>query len=464
MPRLSRSEFTARTKRLIANLREEIKTGSLKVGDYLPSEVELGQTYGLNKLSVRRALDELVDDGLIIKIRRVGNRVCRTDSITVQAGNPSSSAGKVVLRLAHVSSLLEDGRLQQAVKAYERMHPNIHVQLISTPFPLEFVEHGIADVVSLSAWDALKLKERDPAMALLGDVPDTEFAHPLLSKPFTTEQGRLIAAPYVYSPVVLCYNRAHFSACQVEEPAIGWTWYNLLKIARTMNRKMAVTGFMTHIQSVNRWPVFLLQNGFRFKSNDNERAAEDPALWESLRISRDLIHQQGASPLWTENNKDVMRWFREGKVSMILTTFFELNRLLNSDLDMGVVSLPALQSDNTLLLVTGMAVNSQSSNLEAARELVSYLCSLEVQTDVRSNTLSLPAHPEALNIQEGLTGNRPQGEAALAQQWSEYRLYSDLNLSTSVLESIRQELMAYWSQHEDEAEAIERLEALLSVQ
>src|SRR5690606_9019873 len=100
------------------------------------------------------------------------------------------SAGKVVLRLAHVSSLLEDGRLQQAVKAYERMHPNIHVQLISTPFPLEFVEHGIADVVSLSAWDALKLKERDPAMALLGDVPDTEFAHPLLSKPFTTEQGR----------------------------------------------------------------------------------------------------------------------------------------------------------------------------------------------------------------------------------------------------------------------------------
>ncbi len=467
MQRPSRSEFNARTQQLVAYLRDEIKEGTLRVGDYLPSEVELGRKFGLSKESVRRALDILVNDEWIVKIRRVGNRVNKSDHIGDAVESitevSSDSVGLTELRLAHYPTLCDEGRLQQAIASFEQANPGIRVKLMPTSFPLDFAEHGIADVITLSAWDALKLKEKDPSLSLLADASDTRFAHSLLTTPFHSDQGRVVASPFVYSPIVLCYNRDHFAACQMEDPGEGWTWYTLLKSARTLHRQLDVRGFVAHIQSVNRWPVFLLQNGFRFQAGEAQRAAEDPALWESLRISRDLIYQQGAPTLWTESDSDVERWFRDGRASMILTTFYGMNRLKDTDLNYGVAPLPALRTQDTLLLVTGLAINQRSPLQEAARLLVQHLSSLEVQTDIRQNTLTLPVHPNAINIHAGLIGNRPHGEGAVSQQWDHARTYSDLSMSTAVLEAIREELKAYWSRVEDEAEVSERLEVLLGL-
>ncbi|WJH32817.1 extracellular solute-binding protein [Paenibacillus sp. CC-CFT747] len=345
---------------------------------------------------------------------------------------------------------------------YERQHPGTTIELLPAPFPLDYADLGMADVVTVTGWDALKQKEKDASLSLLSEAPETEYAHPLLAKPFLEEGGGSKASPFVFSPVVLCYNRKHFEQCRMEAPHAGWTWYTLLKTARTLHRQLEVRGFGAHIQSVNRWPVFLLQNSFRFQHGEGQRAAEDPAFWDSLRISRDLIHQQGGPVLWTESDEDVERWFKEGKAAMILTTYFGLNRFLDTELDYGVAPLPALRSDDTLLLTTGLAVNRLTPHQEEARKLVRYLCSAEVQADVRRHTLTLPAHREALSLKNGLAGNRPQGESVYRELWDRCRLYSDLNLSTGVLEAVREELKAYWSRLEDEAEASERLEALLS--
>jgi multiple sugar transport system substrate-binding protein len=477
MPRSTRTEFNARIKQLIAYIHGEIQSGSLQLGDYLASEVELGQQFNLSKESVRKALDVLVADGWIVKIRRVGNRVNRTYLIddnkapsvhdvnspnTIPQSTKLSSKQALVLRLAYYPPLQDEGRLQHAISLYEQLNPGIQVELIAAAFPLDFVKHGVADVITLTAWDALKLKEEDPELSLLSMAPETTFANPLLAAPFQSELGLMKAAPFVFSPLVLCYNREHFAQCQIEEPCTGWTWYTLLKAARLLNKQLDVRGFVAHIQSVNRWPVFLLQNGFRFKIGNGQRAAEDPALWESLRISRDLIFQQGGPTLWTESDADVERWFHDEKASIILTTFFGLNRLKNSSMDYGVAPLPALRSDDTLLLVTGLAINRLSPHQEAARSLVRYLCDFDVQTDIRQHTLTLPAHPDSLVLQTGLKGNRPYGESIFSALWERYRLYSDLNLSTAVLEAIREELKSYWSRLEDEAEASERLEVLLN--
>ncbi|WJH32818.1 GntR family transcriptional regulator [Paenibacillus sp. CC-CFT747] len=101
MPRPNRSEYMARTQQLIAYIKEEIRSGSRKEGDYLPSEVELGRIFSLSKESVRKALDVLVEEGLIVKIRRVGNKVRLS---APSSGSPeTSSDGRkedLVLRLA----------------------------------------------------------------------------------------------------------------------------------------------------------------------------------------------------------------------------------------------------------------------------------------------------------------------------------------------------------------------------
>jgi GntR family transcriptional regulator len=91
-------------------LRNEIERGVYKPGDRLPSEPELIRQYGISRITVRQALDELETEGLIVRRhgkgtyvaeRRIEQELVRlTDFMEdmQQAGqNPSSR----VLALAH---------------------------------------------------------------------------------------------------------------------------------------------------------------------------------------------------------------------------------------------------------------------------------------------------------------------------------------------------------------------------
>jgi GntR family transcriptional regulator len=54
------------------NLRELIENEVLPVGQMLPSERELGEYYGVNRLTVRQAMTELVSEGMLRRQRGVG--------------------------------------------------------------------------------------------------------------------------------------------------------------------------------------------------------------------------------------------------------------------------------------------------------------------------------------------------------------------------------------------------------
>ncbi|GGG26037.1 extracellular solute-binding protein [Paenibacillus abyssi] len=463
MGRPSRSEYTARIRRLVDRLRTDIRSGELRSGDYIPSEVELGSTYGLSKESVRKALDILVEEGMIVKIKRVGNRV----AIPAYAQGKMVDAvqdteRRTILRFAYYPSMDTEVNMKEAIAEFESANPSIGIQLLPTPFPVDYVEHGIADVITLTNWDALKLREQDPSWSMLASAPHSEAAHPLLYTPFLGPAGRTAAAPFVFSPIVLCYNRQHFMSCQLEEPQQGWTWDRLLHTSRVLSGQLGVIGFAAHMQSVNRWPVFLLQNGFRLQNGEEGDAVDRPAFWESLRMARNLIYQQGgAAPFWSENDADAERWFREGRVSIIMTSYFGINRWRDTGIDYGISELPGLKSDSTLLLVTGLAISGKAKYPDASRALVRFLCSPKIQSGIRRSTLTLPAHLEALTIRDGLAGNRPQREPDLNGIWGKCKFYSDLQLGTKALESVREELKTYWSKLEDETEAGKRLDMLI---
>jgi len=61
-------------------LREQIESGWLKPGDSLPSENALAEEFKVSRITVRRALDRLEEDGLII--RRRGARTILSPNIT----------------------------------------------------------------------------------------------------------------------------------------------------------------------------------------------------------------------------------------------------------------------------------------------------------------------------------------------------------------------------------------------
>lgn len=61
---------------LISNdIREKIMSGIYTVNEKLPSEKEMGTNYGVSKMTIKRALDILVVEGLIIKRRGSGTYV-----------------------------------------------------------------------------------------------------------------------------------------------------------------------------------------------------------------------------------------------------------------------------------------------------------------------------------------------------------------------------------------------------
>ena len=56
-------------------LRREIDSGRWGPGDRLPTERELGESFGCSLVTVRRALDELVREGSIVRTRGRGTFV-----------------------------------------------------------------------------------------------------------------------------------------------------------------------------------------------------------------------------------------------------------------------------------------------------------------------------------------------------------------------------------------------------
>src|SRR5581483_11156032 len=48
-------------------MREKIRTGEWKPGDLIPSERELGEQYGISRMTARQAITELVNEGLFYR-------------------------------------------------------------------------------------------------------------------------------------------------------------------------------------------------------------------------------------------------------------------------------------------------------------------------------------------------------------------------------------------------------------
>src|SRR5689334_2042278 len=58
-------------------MREKIRAGEWKPGDLIPSERELGEQYGISRMTARQAITELVNEGLFYREQGKGTFVSR---------------------------------------------------------------------------------------------------------------------------------------------------------------------------------------------------------------------------------------------------------------------------------------------------------------------------------------------------------------------------------------------------
>ncbi len=74
-PSIDRNSFEPPYHQLAQILRQQIATGELRPGDRVPSEVQLCERYEVSPMTVRRAINILLDEGLVTATRGRGTFV-----------------------------------------------------------------------------------------------------------------------------------------------------------------------------------------------------------------------------------------------------------------------------------------------------------------------------------------------------------------------------------------------------
>lgn len=430
---------------MVSVLRQEILRGVYTAGEYLPSEAAQAERFGLSNKSVRRGLEQLVEEDLIEKIPKVGSRVKRRSEVTL-----TFAYGVTNLRDMEQKGLLAD---------FQQRYPWIKVkekQYRSLPD----LSDGDMEQIDLFIVNALQFEilVNEGRQDKLEPLVAPADGYPFLLKQFT-HGGQLLAQPLVFSPIVLCYNKEHFRECGLPEPDGSWTWDDLVRHAELLTNDNGRYGFSFHLPDPNRWPIFLLQSGERFEWDEGKlRDIRGTRLLDSIRRCKQLVRDRTISPLFmSESNGEITAMFRAGKISMMLCSYLGMNLLKHADLEYDISPIPFLHEPRTLGITLGIAVNRQSAHKDEALLLVNYLTSERGRRYILDHTLSIPAYRQmsVSAVKPGL--NSPSRYAIFREMLFSLRTQSDLNLPHAAFPVLSGLLRMYWSDLIDEEELCSRL-------
>ncbi|TMV48748.1 extracellular solute-binding protein [Paenibacillus mesophilus] len=452
--RPSKEQFGHQLERVAKELRDEMIAGKWACGSFLPPEKSLETRFRLSNYSIRLGLEQLVKEGWIEKIPGVGNRVV-ADRPPVKL---TAACNNVTLRNLKLPGLLEQ---------FRRLHPWISVELriSSGSVPgIDLSERMLED--DLVLMDNVQFQQ-------LSELHMTHVFEPLtgkwdlypqFSKHFSTED-RLLLLPIVLSPLVLCYNKAHFRDSGLAEPNGSWTWNDLIRHAEQLNDGKGRYGFAFHIQSMYRWPLFLMQSGERFEWNGAKlRDIRGSRLLEGLKLCKEMLHNRKAVPLYlSENNDDIDRLFMEGKLSMTLNTYMGLNGWNAKEIEYDISPVPYMDSLKTLLITLGVGVSSSSRHKEEAKLFADFLASSEAQAYIHQHTLSIPGLATLPLTSGERTIYSPVRYMLFRETMGSYRTHADMNISSAAFISLANLLKPYWANMIDEDELCERLSEALSI-
>lgn len=99
--------------RLYRQLKAEIRAGTYRPGDLLPSEHTLSRAHGVTRPTIRQGLEELVKEGYIRKVRGKGSIV----------QTPPQSAGIGILNVKGTTDSVAAGQLRTVVVSPPRHSP-----------------------------------------------------------------------------------------------------------------------------------------------------------------------------------------------------------------------------------------------------------------------------------------------------------------------------------------------------
>lgn len=386
-----------RYSRLAHILREQIMSGFIKPGEYLLSENELCKYYGLSRTSVRKSLEQLQKEGLIVK--KVGQGTIVAPDLVIL---PSE---KRTLRiLTNSPSYFVDNCLGTIIESFQNQYPHVEVKLLT--FPSWNFWDSVRTSIELGQYPDLVLMtdrhfanpKRDEAFLDLGEhLADLlDRFYPRVLEPFRQDVGQP-AIPVTFSPVYLAYNPGLFTQYGVDEPRADWSANDLLEAARKLTIDQDEDG-ITDLYGIslssftNRWPVIALQNGVKF-----DAATKRDDVVRTLNFFHDAVYRKRVATLYHNyHSQSGPGIFHRQKAAMVLTTAIEMAGWRNESVpfEPKVAPLPFGPIKSTLLVANTFMVHKEGQERELALAFLRIALDRRLQTRLARETGFLSCLPE----------------------------------------------------------------------
>ena len=161
-----------RNDQIKADIRNQIITGALSPGEPLDTDAELGQRYGVSRMTIRKAVDELVLEGYLVRIYKKGAFVSPrgrldgfrfglgySEEIRLRGMSPSSKNVKVSLREPNKREM-EDLRLLPSHKVWHvlrvRLADDLPVAYEDSYFPYPLIKELTEEQARNSIFEMLE--------------------------------------------------------------------------------------------------------------------------------------------------------------------------------------------------------------------------------------------------------------------------------------------------------------------
>ena len=467
--------------------------GTLQPGASLPSEHDLARQFGVGRHTVRRGLAQLAAAGL------VETQAGRGTFVTAPA-DPSTRTQTLQVAVYYPSA--QTAKLGHIIHAFEEAHPLLRVQPLRlhplgyAETVLEFIESGQGPDLILfmnGMLPALRPAEHFLDLGhflanhpqLAGDI------YPLLRRQFQWH-GRQYGLPFVFSPVVMAYDREAFAEASVPEPDISWTRADLLDAAVRLTRRVREAptsgraaasrveryGVHIHLASV-RWPAIVYAGGGALATPDGTRGQlSTPASISAIQFMIDLAHRHGVSGPFSAD-LDSASLFVLRRAAMIATSFYNADhhQFSSSGIDWDVTLLPAAPASlaipatpgcvpgegrRHLFQSTGVAVNAHTPRLRAALAFLDFVISPRIQHLIRTTGCSLPARASIAQVPQHLNPRlHPRHQDIYLEAMQEDGEVPPF-YSTAAAEMAHHELLLAFAGIEDVATACRRADAKLT--
>jgi len=252
-----------------------------------------------------------------------------------------------------------------------------------------------ADLVSVQSLRAPQFAQLftdlGPELADMG-VSESDFDSGILDG--LKVDGKLVALPYDFGPLVVFYNKTAFEQAGLPLPAIGWTQDDFVAAAKALTTGSSY-GFFAGAVPDSIIPFAMSQHGVQAVTSDGELDIDNDEWRDTLNWYRGLVvTEKVAAPLAAAGSQAAAtNQFLAGNAAMNIDGPWSLiNAKATAGFEVGIAPMPVAGSGSkTVSAGSGFGVSAKAADQGLATKACAGLVSVEAETYLGESGRAFPA-------------------------------------------------------------------------